>query len=145
MRRKFFKSFALTLLTLICTMVCSGCNLVGVLLSVGIVLVDEQMNDANKAFVVVGEPVVTCTYNEEMQKYDVVIDGVVKNNSDKCWQISYVDLMLYDADNTVLGESFVYAGYDIEPSGTWRFYATAQTNYEAVSVKVCNFTGRRLA
>ena len=111
------------------------------LLGVGAALLDEKINDANKAFALVGEPTITCTYNKETQKYDVVIDGVVKNNSDKCWQISYVDLMLYDADNTVLGESFAYAGYDIEPSGTWRFYATAQTNYEAVSVKVYDFSG----
>lgn len=142
MRRKFFKSFALTLLTLICTMACSGCYFAGMVLGVGAALLDEKINDANKAFALVGEPTITCTYNKETQKYDVVIDGVVKNNSDKRWQICYVDLLLYDTDNTLLGESFVYAGYDIEPSGTWRFYATAQTNYEAVSVKVYDFTGR---
>ena len=142
MRTKFFKSFALTLLTLICTMACSGCYFAGMVLGVGAALLDEKINDANKAFALVGEPTITCTYNKETQKYDVVVDGVAKNNSDKTWCISWIDLLLYDADNTVLGEATGYAGFDIDPSGTWRFYATAQTSDEVVSVKVCDFSGR---
>ena len=152
MRRKFFKSFALSLVTLICTVMCSGCLPVDWMLffwmdffvEVGETIleetIDEKSKDANKNFVVVDEPVISCTLNNETQLYDVSIDGVVKNDSIFTCKMSFMELRLYDADGNVLKEIIVYGGHSLSPSSTWSFNATAQTNQSVASVEVYNFS-----
>ena len=139
MGKKTIKSLMLTILAALCTVMCSGC----ILLSVGAILVDEQINDANKAFELVGQPTISCVYNEETQTYSVVIDGVVKNTSDKKWALTLMELVLYDEDGNVVGTTFDYCGVDVLSLETYRFYASAETPQEVTSVKLYDLVGRR--
>lgn len=142
MRVKILRSLALTVLTVICTTACSGCYFFGTALGIGAIVLDEEINDANKAFELVGEPTVSCVYNEETQTYSVVIDGVVKNISDKKWALTSMELVLYDEDSNVVGTTFDYCGVDVLSLETYRFYASAETPQEVTSVKLYEFMGR---
>lgn len=142
MRVKILRSLALTVLTVICTTACSGCYFFGAALGIGAIVLDEEINDANKAFELVGEPTISCVYNEETQTYSVVIDGVVKNISEDTWDLTLIDFVLYDEDNNVVGTTVAYCGVDVLSLETYRFYASAETPQEVTSVKLYDLMGR---
>ena len=134
MKRKL--KFLALLLTLVLSLsLFSGCLLTAL-------IVDEVVNNPEDVMEVVGEPEVRCTYNEEYKMYDVVVNGIVKNNSEYDWDWVSLNIMLYDADGNVLDSAYASVNY-IEANGTWRFCATAMTGYEAVSAKGYEFTGSR--
>lgn len=142
MRVKILRSLALTVLTVICTTACSGCYFFGMAFGIGAALLDEEINDANKAFELVGEPTVSCVYNEETQTYSVVIDGVVKNTSEDEWSLTSMEFVLYDEDSNVVGTTFDYCGVDVLSLETYRFYVSAETPQEVTSVKLYDLMGR---
>lgn len=119
---KVRKSFALLILSIVCTLFCFGCA------------------DANEAFEVVGEPTFTCVYNEETQKYDVTVMGLAKNNGDSVWETLYVSFALYDAEGYMVGTATDSVSY-VDAQGSWRFSATGTANYPTASVKFVEFEG----
>ena len=141
MRGKFLKSFLLTILTVICTAVCSGCQLFGLTIAVGAILIDDAINDPNKAFELVGDPTISCLFDEETQTYSVVIDGVIKNTSEDEWSLTLIDFVLYDEDNNVVGTAYCYCGVEVLPLETYRFYVSEETTQEVTSVKLYEVSG----
>ena len=135
MKKKLFKSFALAVLSVICTMMFSGCFLT-------MFIIDEVVNDTSKALTVDGGMTVSCVYNEEYQMYDVAVDGVVKNISEDDWTWVHVTLVLYDADNNVVGSANTYTEL-ILTNGSWRFCAKGTTMYEVTSAQLHEITGTR--
>ena len=105
-------------------------------------LIEEAVNNPEEALEIVGEPTITCVYNEEYKQYDVTVDGIVKNNSEDKWEWVNITVMLYDAEDNALGSAYGYIDY-IEANGTWRFRATAMTSYEATSAKAYDFSGTK--
>ena len=122
MRRKLVKSFVAFLLTMICMVFCFGCA------------------DANKAFVVEGEPTVTCVYNEETKVYDVTVDGIAKNQGNKEWSSVSITYALYDENGYIVGVATAFVTY-VGAQGSWRFNATGQADYPTVSVELVEFDG----
>ena len=119
---KVRKSFALLIVSILCTLFCFGCA------------------DANEVFEVVGEPAFSCVYNEETKEYDVVVDGVAKNKGDKAWEMLSVTFALYDEDGYMIGTAIDTVSY-VEAQGSWRFTATGTASYSTVSVKLVEFEG----
>ena len=142
MRRKIIKSLLAMALTVICMMTCSGCYMFIYALGIGAAIADDKINDANKAFTVVQEPIVTCVYNEETQMYDVAIDGVAQNTSEEMWALNYMELILYDEDNNVVDDVYRYYGIYVPASQTWRFWASATTAHPVAYATVSDFGGR---
>jgi hypothetical protein len=119
---KVRKSFALLILSILCTLFCFGCA------------------DANEAFEVVGEPTFTCVYNEETKQYDVDVTGLAQNNGNIAWEMLSVTFALYDEDGYMIGTAIDTVSY-VETEGSWRFTATGTTSYPTVSVKLVEFDG----
>ena len=122
MRGKIVKSFALFLLTIMCTVFCFACA------------------DASEAFVVEGEPTFTCVYNEETNVYDVAIDGLAKNQGKKEWSSVCLTYALYDENGYMVGIAQAYITY-VGAQGTWRFSATGTADYPTISVELIEIGG----
>ena len=133
MKTKIIKSLALIIVSILTVCMFSSCFILGS-------IIDEKINNANDSFELVGKPTVSCVYNEDLKAYDVVVEGVAKNNSDKKWEWVDITLMLYDAENNALGSAYTSIEY-INAQGTWRFCATAVTSYEPTSVELFQFSG----
>ena len=119
---KVRKSLALLILSILCTLFCFGCA------------------DVNEDFEVVGEPTFSCVYNEETQKYDVVVTGLAQNNGNTAWETLSVTFALYDEDGYMIGTAIDTVSY-VEAQGSWRFTATGTASYPTVSVKLVEFAG----
>jgi hypothetical protein len=133
MKTKLIKSLALIIISILTVCTFSSCITLGM-------LIDKELNNPNDSFVLVTEPTLSYTYSEELQGYEVVVEGIAKNNGERTWDWVDITLMLYDADHNALGS----ASDSIESIGgqsTWRYRATAVTSYEPTSVELFQFSG----
>lgn len=122
MSMKVKKSFALLILSILCTLFCFGCA------------------DVNEDFEVVGEPTFSCVYNEETACYDVTVDGAAKNNGDKAWEYVLITFALYDEQGNMIGVAKDTVDY-VEIQGGWRFSAKGEVRYPTHSIKFVEFEG----
>jgi len=136
MKKKFLKLFVLLFTVILSVSAFSGCFLIAE-------YIDEQINNTDESFELLDECNLTCVYNEEFANYDVIVDGTLKNVSEKEWESICVTLILYDADGNGLGMAYGYMDY-IEPYGTWRFCAEGSTKYEPASVKLHEIDAYRI-
>ena len=133
MRAKTLKSVVCILLSILCMYMFSGGLMLGS-------WVEGKINDPNKEFTVVGDTTVTCTYNEELKGYDVLVEGIAKNNGDRTWEWLTITVMLYDQEGNALGSAMDSIEY-ISAQGTWRFRATGIASYEVASANLYEFSG----
>ena len=120
MKTKMKRVFAALLLTVACMLTCFGCT------------------PANKAFKIVGEPTFSYVYDEEYQQYDVIIEGVAKNNSDDKMEWISLTFVIYDEGGNTIGVAEDDVTY-VAPQGTWRFCARGSSKYEPISIKLVKF------
>ena len=96
-------------------------------------VVENAINKSDEAFELVDFPTWSWTYNEEYKTYDIVIDGILKNVTNKAWKGVSIILTIYDKDGNGIGSAYDYIEY-VAANGTWRFCATATTKYEPAGV-----------
>ena len=102
-------------------------------------IVEEALNKGDEAFQLTSDLTVSWTFDEEMGWYNVQVEGVAKNVTDKAWDGVNVTVMLYDGEGNSLGSAYDYIEY-VGENGTWRFCATGTTKYEPISAELYELT-----
>ena len=125
MKTSIKRAFALVVMSIVCMFSCLGCAL---------------FNDANEEFVLVGEPIFSCVYDEEDKVYNVAVEGYAKNNCDDEWSWVDVTFVLYDENKNIIGTADDSISY-LEAQATWHFRAMASTSYVVASVELRTFDG----
>ena len=76
----------------------------------------------------ISEPEMSYIYNEETEAYDIRIEGVCENSSDKDLDGGYVAVTVYDADGNIIATSEEYVSY-VKAGERWRFCAVGASRY----------------
>ena len=84
-------------------------------------------------------PQLYTVYNEELQWYDVYVEGIVENISDDTLSVN-LTVVLYDADGNVLEVAYAYMG-EVGAGERWRYCATASSVIEPTSCRISEMYG----
>ena len=87
-----------------------------------------------------GEVSMRYVYNQEFECYDVYLEGIAENATDKDMVSCGVSFTLYDNNGNVIGTADDYLN-DLKSGAKWRFSATGSMGYEPASFELNELYG----
>ena len=87
-----------------------------------------------------GDVSMRSVYDQEFECYDVYLEGIVENTTDKDLTGCSVSFTLYDEDGNVIGVADDYIN-DLKTGAKWRFSAYGSMGYEPASFELDELYG----
>lgn len=84
---------------------------------------------------IIGEPIMTVTYDEEEKEYTVTLEGYAKNISGKDCEDARIQVQYYDS----VGDPILYASdilYYLDAGETWHFYLKRTSENEPTRFEI---------